>query len=155
MQKILNEANFEGPYRQLVGGLLYLSVCTRKDIAYALSVLTQQFANPKQTHFHMALRVLHYLTGTRNFGLILGGEEIPQINAFSDADFANCEITRKSMGGYVIFFGNSSVSWSAKKHRGIQALSSAESKIMQTTDTTREIMWVQPLIFDLIGIPKN
>ena len=98
-----NEANFEGPYRQLVGGSNYLSVCTRIDIAYALSVLTEQFANPKQTHFHMALRVLHYLTGTRKFGLILGGEEIPQINAFSDADFANCEITRKSLGGTLFF----------------------------------------------------
>ena len=36
-------------------GVLYISVCFRLNIAFALSILTQQFLNPKRTHFELAL----------------------------------------------------------------------------------------------------
>ena len=55
------------------------------------------------------------------------------------------------MGGYIIFLGNSPVSWAAKKHRGIQALSSTESEILQVVETTKELLWLQPLPLD-VGI---
>ena len=92
------------PYRQLVGGILYANICTRPDISYAVSILTQQFSNPKHAHFKFALPVLAYLLGTSKFGLILGGEEIHELIAFSDADFANCPTTRKSIGGVCNIF---------------------------------------------------
>ena len=41
-----SESDFEGPYRSLVGGLLFLFVCTRMDIGFAMSVLTQNLARP-------------------------------------------------------------------------------------------------------------
>jgi hypothetical protein len=119
------------------------------DIGFSISILTQQLANPKPTHFLMAKRVLMYLLGTKDFGLILGGEAIPCIFAFSDASFANDQADRKSMGGYVIFLGNSPISWSAKKHRGIVAVSSTESEIVQVSETTKEVLWLQPLVIDL------
>ena len=101
----------------------------------------------------MGRRVLHYLIGTAGMELVLGGPEIPEIHAFSDASFVNCTLTRKSMGGYVIFFGNSPISWSAKKHRGTQALSSTEAELLQMSETTKEIFWLQPLFLEL-GYPK-
>ena len=70
----------------------------------------------------MAKRVLFYLVGTKSFGLILGGEELTTLIAFSDASFANVKLDRKSMGGHIVFLGNSPISWAMKKHRGIQAL---------------------------------
>ena len=129
-----------------MGGLLYLSVCMRIDICFAVSILTQQLSNPKPSHFLMAKRVLFYLQGTSSFGLILGGEVLPTLVAFSDASFANDKLDRKSMGGYVVFLGNSPISWAAKKHRGILAQSSAESEIIQVAETFKEVMWLQPLI---------
>ena len=35
------EPDFLGPYRSIVGGLLFLFVCTRVDIGFAVSILTQ------------------------------------------------------------------------------------------------------------------
>ena len=128
---------------------MYLFVCTRIEIGFAVSILTQHLANPKQTHFLLAQRVLLYLLGTKTFGLILGGENIPSLVAFLDASFANDKDDRKSMGGYVIFLGNSPLSWSAKKHRGVQAVSSTESEIVQIAEATKEILWLQPLLLDL------
>ena len=53
------------------------------------------------------------------------------------------------MGVYIVFLGNSPISWAAKKHRGVQALSSNESEIIQIAETTKEILWLQPLLLDL------
>ena len=64
-------------------------VCTRADIAYALSILTQAFSAPKYVYWESAKRVLEYLEGTSNFGLVLGGNN----------DNAYDTLTRKSMGG--------------------------------------------------------
>ena len=78
-----------------------------------------------------------------------GGEVIQSLVAFSDASFANDPFDRRSMGGYIIFLGNSPISWAAKKHRGIQALSSTESEIIQIAETCKELLWLQPLLRDL------
>ena len=69
LEKAADEPKFDGPYR---GGLLYLSVCTRIDICFAVSILTQHMSDPKLSHFLMAKRVLFYLQGTKSYGLILG-----------------------------------------------------------------------------------
>ena len=69
-----DEPDFEGLYRSIVGGLLFIFVCTRMDIGFAVSLLTQNLAKPKPTHFLLAKRVLAYLVGTKSFGLILGGQ---------------------------------------------------------------------------------
>ena len=40
----------EYPYRELFGSLLYLSVCTRADIAYSVGVLSRFMSNPTTAH---------------------------------------------------------------------------------------------------------
>lgn len=66
-----NEDNSKYPYQQLIGGLLYLSVCTRPDIAYAASLLSQFNTCYDDLHWTAAKRVLRYLAGTINYGLLL------------------------------------------------------------------------------------
>ena len=85
-----------------MGDLLFFFVCTKIDIGFAMSILTQQLAKPKPTHFLQAKRVLAYLKGTKSFGLILGGEPISALNVFSDASFANDQLDRKSMGDTLV-----------------------------------------------------
>ena len=98
LQLAHEEPNFEGPYRSIVGGLLFLFVSTRVDIGFALSILSQHLYNPKPMHFMLAKRVLQSLLGTKTHGLILGGKFIPSLIAFLDASFANDPIDRRSMG---------------------------------------------------------
>lgn len=59
----------ELPYRELIGALMYLSVCTRPDISFAVSYLSQ-FSNAYgKEHWVSAKRVLRYLRGTIDVGL--------------------------------------------------------------------------------------
>ena len=53
-------------YQQQIGTLLYLVSCTRPDLAYVVSFLSQFSTRPLQCHHSAVKRVWRYLAGTRN-----------------------------------------------------------------------------------------
>ena len=55
------------PYRQVVGKLMYLAVCTRPDICQAVSELSRFNNNPGKKHWESAMRVLRYLCRCRTY----------------------------------------------------------------------------------------
>ena len=57
------------PYRNIVGGLLYLAQNTRPDIMFAVNYLTCFYNNYTAAHWSLVKRTLRYLKGTRNLGL--------------------------------------------------------------------------------------
>lgn len=56
-------------YRQLVGSLQYLTF-TRPDITYAVNGVNQFMQHPTILHFTAVKRILRYLCGTCNLGII-------------------------------------------------------------------------------------
>ncbi|GJZ38416.1 retrovirus-related pol polyprotein from transposon TNT 1-94 [Tanacetum coccineum] len=60
------------PYANAVGSLMYLMVCTRPDIAYAVSVVSRYLANPGKNHWEAVKWILKYLWATANVGLVYG-----------------------------------------------------------------------------------
>jgi hypothetical protein len=63
------------PYRRLVGLLMYLAIVTRPDIALAVCKLSQFLAFYNRTHWNAGKHVLHYLKGTHELQLRLGGKD--------------------------------------------------------------------------------
>jgi hypothetical protein len=45
------------PYQQAVGSLMYAMLCTRPDLAYPISVLSQHMANPNMEHWMAVKRI--------------------------------------------------------------------------------------------------
>jgi hypothetical protein len=74
-------------YRELVGGLLYLSTTVRPDISHVSGLLGRFCANPTTSHWSAGMHVLRYLAGTKSLGLTWtkgqGG-----LVGFVDSDFA-------------------------------------------------------------------
>jgi len=57
-------------YQSAVGCLLYLSTRTRPEIAYAVGNVSRFTAKPKLQHWSAVKRIMRYLNGTINHGLL-------------------------------------------------------------------------------------
>lgn len=51
-------------FREAVGGLIYLTTCTRPDIIYIVNKLSQYFSEPTEEQWITVKHVLEYLKGT-------------------------------------------------------------------------------------------
>nr|GEY85659.1 retrovirus-related Pol polyprotein from transposon TNT 1-94 [Tanacetum cinerariifolium] len=78
------------PYANAVGSLMYLMVCTRPDIEYAVSIVSRYLANPGKNHWEAVKWILKYLRGTANVRLIYGTDHGNHmgITGFVDSDYA-------------------------------------------------------------------
>ncbi|XP_041995864.1 secreted RxLR effector protein 161-like [Salvia splendens] len=115
-----------GKYQCLVGKLIYLSY-TRPDIAYAVSVVSQFMHHPQNDHVEAALRIVKYLKGTFDHGVMFKRNNHLEIHGYTDADWAGNPADRRSTVGYLTFIGGNLVSWKSKKQK-VVALSSAEAE---------------------------
>jgi len=60
------------PYSEVVGCLMYLMMGTRPDIAFTVSRSTRAMDRPNETVWIDVTRILKYLRGTSNYGLLYG-----------------------------------------------------------------------------------
>lgn len=138
-------------YMQLVGTLLYSATSTRLDTMHAVQRLSARLQSPTVRDMNAAKRVFRYLSGTRSIGLIFDGSQ-PRLNvtveAFSDSDWANDKIDRKSISGWVAKLNGSPVSWSSKKQRTV-ALSTCEAELYAECEAVKEILWLRGLMTEL------
>jgi len=131
-------------YQRLVGCLLYLSITTRPDIAFAAMWLGQYASKPTRSHFLLAKHVLRYLAGSASLVLSFGSIPLlsPKLRVLgcADVDWASDSVDRQSISGYCFFFNGCLISWSSTKQCAI-ALSSTEAEYYALTHALKEAIW--------------
>jgi ribonuclease HI len=135
------------PYQSMVGSQMYAMLCTRPDIAFAVSQVSQFNASPTSTHEVIARRILRYLKGSMDLGIEYSGKKGLVLKVFVDADWGASE-NRRSIGGYIVIFAGGAISWSCKK-QGSVALSSTEAEYMALVQALKESIWLQRLLKEL------
>jgi hypothetical protein len=140
------------PYREAVGSLMYLSLGTRPDITYAVSIVSQFNQNPGPAHWNAVKRVFAYLAGTRNLRLTFGGNK-QELLGYSDADGSMHE-ERRAISGHAFLLDGGAVSWSSKKQE-VVALSTTEAEYVAVSHATKEALWLRSLIAKLYGRPAG
>ncbi|GIL87679.1 hypothetical protein Vretifemale_15713, partial [Volvox reticuliferus] len=133
------------PYSELVGSLLYLSVCSRPDISFAVGALARHMAKPTTDHWCAAKCVLRYLVSTPDVGIKYGGNL--SLVGYCDSDLAG-SVGRRSTTGYVFVLGGGAISWSSKLQSTV-ATSTAEAEYMAAASTIKEALWLRHLLHDL------
>jgi hypothetical protein len=69
----------------------------------------------KQSHLDTVKRIFKYLKGTMTYGLWYPRNQNFQLTAYSDVDWENCLVERKSTSGGAFFLGDLLVAWLSKR----------------------------------------
>jgi hypothetical protein len=80
---------------------------------------------------------MHRLTYTKSNSI--------QPTGYSDADWANCEMTRESTSGIVIYLNNAPVHWRSKR-QPIVTMSSTEAELVALTELALQVKWLKSLV---------
>ena len=98
--------------------------------------------------------MLWYIKGSPGKGIFFSSNFDLHIKSFCDAGWVGCLDTRRSLTGYVVYLGESLISWRSKKQR-VVSRSSAEAEYRAMASVACDITRVLQLLKDLkIEHPK-
>lgn len=132
-------------FKSVVGGLRYLCH-TRPDIAYSVGIVSRFMEHPTLLHQAAAKRILRYVQGTLDLGLIYSRDSDNKVLiGYSDSDLAGNVEDRKSTGGMVFYLNRSLITWASQKQKSV-ALSSCEAEFMAATAAACQAVWLRKLL---------
>ncbi|KAG3098225.1 hypothetical protein PI124_g15424 [Phytophthora idaei] len=129
---------------------MYLMTGSRPDIAFPMMAVSKYLNNPGVSHWNAAKRILRYVKGTLNYGLVANGlsSDALQLKAYVDSNYAKDIDTRRSVSRYVMQLGECAVTYSRKSQRTV-ALSSTGAEYMSLAHGTKEVVFLRELLSEL------
>ncbi|XP_048497862.1 secreted RxLR effector protein 161-like [Beta vulgaris subsp. vulgaris] len=128
LYRLLGESVSQSEYAKVIGSLVYLMNCTRRNIAYAVSKLSRYTHIPSNEHGNALHRLLRYLKGTVAFCLQYS-KFLVVLKGFCDANWVSDNDEISSTNGYVFTLGGGAISWKSSKQTCI-ARSTMESEFI-------------------------
>jgi hypothetical protein len=147
------EDELRAPYQELVGALLYLSNCTRSDLAHAVGLLARFMSAPTDEHMKSAKQVLRYLAGSMHVGLGIQYMQGDRGLTGYSANYAGDPDKRKSASGNVLLKNGRAISWPSKLQPTVAA-STCEAEFTAATAAAKEALWLKSLLGDVKGSIK-
>lgn len=141
------------PYREAVGSLMFLAVVSRPDIIYAVSQVSRFLCNPGREHWNAVKRIFKYLQATKEYGIFYSGSML-DLYAYSDADYAGDEDSRRSTTGYVCTLAGGPVTWTSQKQKCV-TLSTTEAEYIAASNTAQEVCWLRNMLQELCIIGND
>jgi len=137
------------PIRQLLGSLWWLVHMSRCDIMVAVHELSKYMDRPTMKLWKALQRIVRYLKGTIEFGLVFKRPSdlsiTPPMKAFVDSDWASCLKTRKSRsGGFIMYFGMV-ISYFSEM-QSATAQSTCESECYGIIKIAKVISWLRDIL---------
>ena len=82
-------------YKSIVGSLMYLTA-TRPDIMYTVSLISRFMETPKETHWQANKRILRYVNGAKEYGVLYSTSDKFKLIGYTDSDWAGSVDDKKS-----------------------------------------------------------
>jgi hypothetical protein len=133
-------------YRCMIGSLLYLCA-SRPDIMLCVCMCARFQAASKEYHLRAIKRIMRYLVLTPYLGLWYPKGAHFELIGYSDVDYAECKVDRKSTSRTCQFLGMSLVYWSSKKQNPV-ALSTAEAEYVAARSCCAQLLWMRQTLKD-------
>ena len=135
-------------FQEMIGSLLYLMIHTRPDISFAVTKLSQYNKNATDTHINYAKRIFQYIQKTKDYGIKVDKDKNMILTGYCDASYAEHEVDRKSISGYVFFLDKTPISWKTQTQKTI-AKSTMESELYSIESAVSECIWIRNLLKEL------
>ena len=148
-------------YRSAIGQLSYISRNTRPDIEMAVHQCAKYQIDPKHAHEQAVKRIVRYLLGTKNKGILIKpNEKVKELECYVDADFAGAyrkddinedPVSVRSRTVFVIKYANGPIAWASKLQTDT-SLSTTEDEYIALSTATREIIPMRQIILEFSAI---
>src|SRR3954463_2342317 len=122
--------------------IMYAMLCTRPDVAHAISLTSRYQSDPGSEHWIAVKNIIKYLRRTKDMFLVYGGEEELVAKCYVDASFDTDLDDSKSQSGYVFLMNGGAVSWRSSK-RPMVAGSTTEAEYVASSEVAREAVWMK------------
>ena len=149
------------PFRQVVGGVMWLAGMTRLDIGNAARAVARYSHNPCERHWKAVVKILAYLNSTRYLGITYKKGEELSLSVYTDADYASKETDRRSISGVAVMLRNAAV-YATRRTQYCLTLSTTEAEYVALAEGTKEGMFVrsvmsfmQPNVYEIILMEDN
>ncbi|GJX94731.1 hypothetical protein Tco_0349317 [Tanacetum coccineum] len=125
----------------MIGSLMYLTA-SRHDLVFVMCMCARYQSKPTKKHLEAVKRVFRYLQGSINMGLWYPKDTVMALTAYTDADHAGCQDTRRSTSGGAQFLGDKLVNRSSKKQTST-SISSTEAEYIAMSGCCAQIIWMR------------
>ncbi|TYK24106.1 gag/pol protein [Cucumis melo var. makuwa] len=140
------------PYASAVGSLMYVMLCIRPHICYAVGIFSRYQSNLGLAHWTTVKTILKYLRRTRDYMLVYGSKDLILIG-YTDSDFQTDRDSRKSTSGSVFTLNGGAVVWRSIK-QGCIADSTMEAEYVAACEVAKEAVWLRKFLIDLKVVPN-
>lgn len=153
LQRPAEVPNVEYPeYRTGVAIILYLSRCTRPDLAHCAVVLSRALDRPSTAHWNALKHAVLYIARTVGYKLLFRYTTADltvstALTAYADASWANGD-NRKSIGGHLVMLGGSLIAWTSKL-QALVTVSTAESEYVQAAECVKDVIFYRRQLREL------
>ncbi|XP_075089919.1 secreted RxLR effector protein 161-like [Nicotiana tabacum] len=137
----------QSKYAHIIGSLMHLINFTRPDIAYVVCRLTRYTHNPNREHWSALARLMKYLRGTMNYGILYSGFPFT-LEGYSDANWISDSDETKSTSDYVFTLCGGTISWKSAKQT-IIARSTMESEFVALELAGSKDEWLRNFLTDI------
>ena len=138
-------------HRAIAGSILYLAVCTRPDLSFAIGSLARQMHAPTMRNFRMLKRVLRYISGTQILGLHyvrLAPLDSSASIAAVDSDWGGCIESRRSTTWYRISIHRTHV-FRRSKRQAVVTFSSGEVEYIALSMCAKDVTWIRKFFIEV------
>ena len=97
-------------YASAIGSIMYVMLCTRTNVSYALSVTSKYQSDPGEGHWVVVKNILKYLRKTKDLFLIYADSDLI-VRRYTNASFQFDRDDFKSQSGYVFTLNGGVVSF--------------------------------------------
>jgi len=126
-------------YRELLGSLLYLGICTRPDILYPVAYLSQFTNKHTKLHWKALVGVLRYVKATRHYRIIYRADG-GGLRAFCDSSYGDDVPSRRSTNGHLLLLAGGPVVFFSSRAR-IVCLSTCEAEFVALAPCGQTCAW--------------